>query len=103
MVAQLLVQGVELLARGRAHYAGDAEIAALAAGTHLDTRRIEVRSMLAHDIRDCLRESGLLASHDLDREIARERERRAIGEHSHQHTPFRRKRTPGDLRASPCA
>src|SRR2546430_8601066 len=44
MVAELSVEGIELLSRGGAQHARHAEVAALAAGTHLDRRRIELRS-----------------------------------------------------------
>src|SRR4051812_11623045 len=76
MVAQFPVEGVELLARGRAHDAGHAEIGALAARAHLDRAGVEVGRMPEDDFHDRLRESRALATHDLDREIAGERERR---------------------------
>src|ERR1043165_8690318 len=77
MVAQFLVDGVELLARGRAHDAGDAEVGAFLARPHLDAAGVEVRRVLADDLHDGLRESRTLAPHHLDREIARKRKRRA--------------------------
>src|SRR5712664_3867598 len=103
MVAELLVERVELLARGRTHNAGDAEIAPLAARAHLDGRRIEVRSVLHDDLGHGLGEPRLFWAHHLDREIARERERRAVGDYGHARQPFRRAATRAGPRASPCA
>src|SRR5262245_12801050 len=78
MVAQLLVEGVELLSRGGPHHAGDAQVLALAAGAHLDRGGVEVGGVLAHDAGDRMDEAWLLAAHHLDREIAGKGERRAI-------------------------
>src|ERR1043165_6571386 len=77
MVAELLVERVELLARGGAHYAGDAEVIALPAGPHLDGAGVEVGRVPVDDVDDSLRESGALASHHLDREIAGKSEERS--------------------------
>src|SRR5258706_8857867 len=77
MVAQFLVEGVELLARRRAHDAGDAQVLSLAAGAHLDRFRLEVRRMPENDLHDGLREARLLATHHLDGEVARKSERGA--------------------------
>src|SRR5204863_9349245 len=78
MVAQLLVEGVELLARGCAHHAGDAQVASLPAGTHLHRCRVEIRSVPQHHVHHFLSEARLLATHDLDGEVAGEGERRAL-------------------------
>src|SRR3954463_14100160 len=78
MVAQLAVEGVELLARGGAHDAGDAEVAPLPAGAHLHRRGIEVGDVAQHHVHHFLGESLLLAAHDLDGEVAGEGERRAF-------------------------
>src|SRR5580765_7553077 len=79
MVAQLLIEGVELLARRGAHDAGDAEVAVLAAGAHFHRRRIEIRCVPQDDVHNFLGESLLLAAQDLDGEVAGEGERRALG------------------------
>src|SRR4051812_47728583 len=77
MVAELLVERVELLARGGAHDTGDAQVGALAARAHFDRGGIEIPRVLEHDADHDLREARFLAAHDLDREIAGERERGA--------------------------
>src|SRR6185436_20073047 len=79
MVAQLLVEGVELLAGGGAHHAGDAEIAALAAGAHFHRLGIEVGGVPQNHIHHFLGKSLLLAAHDHDGEVAGEGERRGLG------------------------
>src|SRR5688572_2740950 len=79
MVAQVLIEAVELLARRGAHHAGHAEVAALAARPHLDGRRIEVGRVPQHHVGDRLGEAGLFAAHDLDGKVAGEGERRAFG------------------------
>src|ERR1700674_3857251 len=73
MVAQLLVERVELPARARAHDAGEAEVLSLAARAHLDRGGLEIRSMLEHDCAHRLREPRLLAAHDLDGKVAGKR------------------------------
>src|SRR5687767_14838418 len=78
MVAKLLVEGVELLARGGAHHAGHAQILALAAGTHLHRGGVEIRGVLAHDAGHRVDEARLLAAHDLDRKVAGKGEGRAL-------------------------
>src|SRR5260221_8096023 len=78
MVAQLLVEGVELLPRSGAHDAGDAEVAVLAAGAHLHRCRVEIRCVPQHHVHHFLREARLLASHHLDGEVTGEGERRAF-------------------------
>src|SRR5512134_735903 len=83
MVAKLLVERIELLARGGAHGAGDAEVLALAAGAHFDGRGIEIGGVLAHDAGHRVDEARLLAAHDLDREVAGEGEGRAVSHHRH--------------------
>src|SRR5258706_3973621 len=82
MVAQLLIERVELLARGGADYEGDAQVAPLAARAQLDARRIEVGRVLVDDVHHRLREPGLLAAHHLDGEIAGESERRSLGHYA---------------------
>src|SRR5690349_22676522 len=82
MVAKLLVERIELLARGGTQDAGDAEIPPLAAWPHRDRGRVEIRRMPANDVGNRLREARLLAAHHLDGKVARERERRAVGEHA---------------------
>src|SRR3954469_9129993 len=83
MVAELLVQRVELLARSGAHDAGHAEVTALAARPHFHRARIEVRGVLEHDLGHGLCETRLLAAHHLDREIARERQQGTVGDYGH--------------------
>src|SRR5258706_7332740 len=78
MVAQLLIERVELLARGGADYAGDAQVAPLAARAQLDARRIEVGRVLVDDVHHRLRDPGLLAAHHLDGDIARGSDRRSL-------------------------
>ena len=71
MVAQLAVQRIELIARLRVHGDREPEVGSLPAGAHLHRRRIEVGRVAQDDFHHLLREAGLLASHDLDREAAR--------------------------------
>src|SRR6185436_19938210 len=77
MVAQLLVERIELLARSCAHDAGDAQVGALAARPHLDRGSVEIRRVPEDDADHHLREARPFAAHDLDRKIAWEGERRA--------------------------
>src|SRR5690348_10082422 len=101
MVAELLVERVELLARRGAHHAGHAEIAPLPARSHAYGRRIEVGNVLAHYVGDRLREARLLAAHDLDGKVAGKGERRAVGVHGHAELrpAFRPTGTPACPRA----
>src|SRR5258706_5253517 len=78
MVAQLLVQGVELLARSRAQHAGDTQVAPLPARAHLHRRGVEIRRVPEHHVHHFLRKARLLATHDLDGKVAGEGEQRAF-------------------------
>ena len=82
-LAEASVEGEQLLAGGGAHHAGDAEVARLAARPHRHARGIEVGRVPAHDVADPLGEARRLAPHDLDWELARKGERRAVGRHRH--------------------
>src|SRR5687767_12464282 len=83
MIAKLLVERVELLARGGAYHAGDAEVLSLPAGAHLHGGGIEVRRVLAHDAGDRVDEARLLTAHHLDREVAGKGEGRAVSYDRH--------------------
>src|SRR6266849_6010662 len=78
MIAQFPVQLVELLARDRAHVAGERKVLPLAAGAHSERRRVEIWSVALHHLDHRLRKPGLRLSHDLDGEIAGEGENERI-------------------------
>src|SRR6185436_5624828 len=65
------IQGIELLARSRAHGASHAEIVVLLAGAHFHGCRIEVRRMAPHDLDNRVHQSQLAPAHDLDRKVGR--------------------------------
>src|SRR6266850_888406 len=103
MVAELLVQRIELLARSRAHDAGEAEVAPFPARPHLHGRWIELRSVLDHNFGHRLGEARLLAAHHLDGEITGERQRQAVGDYRHAGLPLRPAATRAGPPASLCA
>ncbi len=70
MVAQVLVQRVQMSSRGGAHDAGEADIARPAAAFHLHRARLEIRVVAHHDFHYRLREALLRLAEHLDRKIA---------------------------------
>src|SRR5262245_8984637 len=82
MVAELAIERIELLPRGRTDREREREVGRLAARAHLERRRVEVRRVALHDVDDGLREARLPPAEHLDREIGRvgeERRRFRVG------------------------
>src|SRR5258708_9330727 len=63
MIAQFPVQVVELLARNRAHVAGERKIFPRAARAHLERSRVEIVRVVPDYLDHRLREPGLRLSH----------------------------------------
>src|SRR3990172_639900 len=76
MIAELAVEAVELLARGRADGEREREIGRLAAGAHLERGGVQLWGVTLHHVDHRLREPGLPPPEHLDRELAREGEQR---------------------------
>ena len=70
MVAQFLIQRIELLAGGGVDGAGQAELAGVPAGAHFHRGRLEAGVMAHDDLHHRLGEARLLQPEYLQRELA---------------------------------